>query len=105
MKNEMNNLLKAINDDFVNCCHQSGYKFDQEMVDNFKQNLSVNEGNKYYKVVSNNSAWGFVVKTDKDTKFAQGDILMAKNWNSPARNKARGNVFNDNYNISWSGAV
>jgi len=46
--------------------------------------------------------WGFVVKED-GPKFNKGDILMAAGWSAPATNKARGNIFDDQIEVQWTG--
>lgn len=52
------------------------------------------EGKKYIKIIEKRgSVWGFVVKKS-DGKFQQGDILKAASWSTPAKNFARGNVYN-----------
>ena len=69
----------------------------------------VKSGQKYIKIMSGNggtvggSCWGFIVK--EDTKnFKKGDILKPAGYNAPARNFARGNVFDGGYEIRWTGA-
>lgn len=71
------------------------------MVANFERSVRFDEGRKYIKVISGNSVWGFIVKA-ADAKFKAGDILMAAGWSAPAKNAARGNVF-DGYSIAWTG--
>ena len=71
------------------------------MIQDFEDGFEISEGKKYIKIVSNRSAWGFVVKND-DGKFKRGDILKAASWAAPAKNAARGNVF-DGYDIAWTG--
>ena len=66
--------------------------------------LEVKFGTKYIKVLSGGSAHSFIVNTDKDEKFKKGDILMAASWSTPARNFPRGNIFDDDYNVRWTGA-
>lgn len=76
--------------------------FRDEMKKEFAERLDVSEGKKYIKIISGGGVWGFVVNVDNDKKFRYGDILMAAGWSAPARNSARGNVFED-YAIKWTG--
>ena len=101
-------LLEDIRKNYVSHLYQV-YKdvlspVAKTMISDFNENLKVKEGSKYSKIVtSNGSVWGFVVSTENDTKFKKGDILMAASWKTPARNSARGNILEGNYNISWTG--
>ena len=72
-----------------------------ESYEKFVAGLEYRPGRKYLKIISDNSVWGFI--NVKNENFKEGDILKAANWNAPALNKARGNIFNDNYEISWTG--
>jgi len=74
----------------------------KEMIRKFNDSISIKEGRNYFKIISNKSVWGFVVKKADDKKFKQGDILKAAGWSAPARNHARGNVFGV-YEIQWTG--
>lgn len=74
----------------------------EKMVKEFENGFEVSEGVKYIKIKQKRGGvWGFVVKND-DAKFKAGDILKAAGYNSPARNKARGNVM-DGFSIQWTG--
>ncbi len=74
---------------------------NRDMIERFEKGLRVEEGKKYIKVVQGGSVWGFIVK-DNGPRFKEGDILKAASWASPAKNAARGNVFNG-YSIAWTG--
>ena len=74
---------------------------NKQMIEEFENGFEISEGKKYIKVISNRSVWGFIVKND-DGKFKRGDILKAASWAAPAKNAARGNVF-DGYSICWTG--
>ena len=67
----------------------------------FENGLGYLPGTKYLKVISEKSVWGFI--NLKNIKFKEGDILKGAGYNAPALNKARGNIFNDNYEIAWTG--
>ena len=95
-KKEVGQLLEAIVADYASWCR------DDRSISEFKAELSVCEGNKYLKVMSKSSVWGFVLLKD-DAKFKEGDILKAASYNAPARNKARGNILEGGYNIQWTG--
>jgi hypothetical protein len=78
---------------------------NKRMMAEYADGIEVVGGRKYIKVIQNHSAWGFIVATDDDKKFAKGDILMAAGWAKPARNKARGNIFDlENTRVQWTGA-
>lgn len=78
----------------------------QKMLDEFNDTLGYTVGQKYVKVTSRGGVHSFVVNTDKDKKFKLGDILKAAGWNTPARNFARGNVLNDDFDcVKWTGAI
>ena len=107
MQNEMIKLLDTIKADYANwmtrCTKGDELSNHQkDMIVDFNLGLEFKEGKKYIKVISNRSVWGFVVKNDTDKKFRKGDILKAAGYNAPARNAARGNVFED-YSVAWTG--
>lgn len=75
------------------------------MMQEFEEKVTYKEGNKYIRLFQGGSVWGFVVNTENDKQFNYGDILMAAGYNKPARNKARGNVFDlENTRVQWTGA-
>jgi len=68
-------------------------------------NILINEGKVYYKLICDNSVWGFISKTNKIHKGApikEGDLLMAAGWASPAKH-ARGNILNGTASYSVHG--
>jgi hypothetical protein len=97
MNEAINNLVKNINEDYYRwtlaCAKGELSDHNKEMIENFAEGIEIVEGRKYVKVIQNRSAWGFIVA---------GDILMAAGWAKPARNKARGNIFEE-YSIAWTG--
>ena len=105
MDEAINQLFHSIADDYARwrALGEYGGPGDAaEMIDR----LSVEEGRKYLKIVKTDSqttVWGFVQKAD-DGKFRSGDILKAASWASPARNKARGNILDDDFTwVRWTG--
>ena len=72
-----------------------------EMRLSFREGLAYLPGNKYLKIVSKNSVWGFI--NLGNPKFKEGDLLKAAGWSAPALNKPRGNIFDHNYVINWTG--
>ena len=82
----------------------SGYA--QEQLDGFMESLEFSGGSKYIKVIRDDNqrmVWGFIVNTENDSKFKYGDILKPAGWAAPARNKARGNIFEDLSWVQWTG--
>jgi len=80
--------------------------YAQEQLDNFMESIEFSGGSKYIKVIRNDNqrtVWGFIVNTENDSKFKYGDILKPAGWAAPARNKARGNVFEDLSWVQWTG--
>lgn len=109
MQNQINTLLEDIKADFVRWASRGGKEqltgYFAEKAANYDDLLEVKYGNKYIKIISDRSVWGFIVNTDKDKKFKKGDILMAAGYNAPARNKARGNVLEGGYTVQWTGPL
>jgi len=107
MKNEIELLIEKIKANYKkwsDAGRREGYDtIRDEMIEKFNNSFEVVEGRKYIKIVSNKSVWGFIVADDKDKKFRKGDILKPAGWATPARNFARGNVF-ENYEVVWMGA-
>ena len=64
-------------------------------------NVYMKKGRKYIKIIRKNesqeSVWGFI--NLYNDKFNIGDVLMAAGWNTPATNKARGNIVSDDYEV------
>jgi len=109
MQQQIEKLIQDIKNDYVRFMSNVGDKADirQDMIDNFVDNVTYNEGKKYIKILKKLGAqtmvWGFIVNVDNDAKFRKGDILMAAGFNAPARNKPRGNVLDGEYTIRWTG--
>jgi len=71
----------------------------------FKNGIDHVCGSKYIKVTRSDnqtSVHSFIVNIHDDKKFKYGDILKAASWKSPARNFARGNIFEE-YKVRWVG--
>ena len=103
--------LRKVNADYVGFATRSAdavserYTIDNApRIKKFADELTFKFGKKYIKILSGGSAHSFIVNTDKDSKFKKGDILMAASWSAPARNFPRGNIFDTDYNVRWTGA-
>ena len=107
MNEALQNLKNRMIADYYDWLNGSSLRTEvhARMLDEYIDGIEIVEGRKYIKVIQNRSVWGFIVATDGDAKFKKGDILMAAGCNGPARNKARGNVFDlENTRIQWTGA-
>ena len=74
-------------------------------IERYSPKLSGEGGARYIRIVSTSpdsrSAFGFVDKTN-------GDVLKAAGWKTPARNFARGNVFDEHKGVGrirWTGVA
>ena len=101
MYKAMKGYLETIKQSYKNFMHKGMSTVHTEMVENFNQQLHYTIGKKYIKVIKGTSVHSFIMIED-DAKFKKGDILMAATWATPARNKARGNVF-ESYSVDWMG--
>ena len=108
MQEQLETLKEAMIADY-NAFMTEDTDFQTKMREEYAEGIRFTEGKKYIKVTKGHavgdqvSVWGFIVNTDGDKKFRKGDILRAAGWATPARNKARGNVFDTNYSIRWTG--
>jgi len=110
MNTEMTALIENIKNDYLNwtmgCAKGTLSDINKTMIAEFNEKITYKTGSKYIKVFTEGgSVWGFVVNTDKDKKFALGDILKAAGYAAPARNAARGNILDGGYTIRWTGPL
>ena len=80
-------------------------RIKENSVIEFKNGIDHICGSKYIKVTrtdNQTSVHSFIVNIYDDDKFKYGDILKASSWKTPARNFARGNIF-ENYKVRWVG--
>ena len=75
-----------------------------EQFKDFLKRTTVSMGKKYAKVLQGTGVFAFIVLEDFK-HFKKGDILKPAGYNKPALNSARGNVFNGNYMIEWTGPL
>ena len=113
MSDKMDDLLDHMRENYVKWSRSGpdgSTDIKTEMEEDYADGLVYEYGSKYIKVISGkrnqNSVCLFVVNTDRDKKFRFGDILKPAGWAAPARNFARGNVFEeDGFNrVQWTGA-
>ena len=91
--------------------YRQGYKGRMDnatsvkMIKEFENGLIIKKGKKYLKVVVERIEGGSRVHSFISLggdKFKEGDILLPETWFRPAKNKARGNIYED-YQIKWTG--
>lgn len=109
MNEAIQTLIENIKNDYrewtFRCAKGDLSEINKKMIAEFEEKVCYKEGNKYIRIFQDNSVWGFIVNVDNDKKFNYGDILMAAGYNSPARNKARGNIFEqERLRVQWTGA-
>jgi len=102
--NKITNDYKTFAERSSTAVSKDWYTDPAPCVKEFSNELEFKFGNKYIKILSGGSAHSFIVNTDKDSKFKKGDILMAASWSTPARNFPRGNIFDNDYKVRWTGA-
>lgn len=106
MQQQIDRLVAEIIKDYEKDRDGSGTDAVKEKMNReFRESIRVTKGKKYIKIMEKRRVWGFVVAVDDDPKFKLGDILMAKSINGPARNHARGNIFDDSYTVHWTGPL
>jgi len=103
--NDLAPMLDAIKADYAkfmtNITDITDKSYRDEQIQRFNEALRVDEGKSYLKIVKDGSVHSFVVKADGG-KFKACDILFPASFKAPAKNSARGNVFNDLSRVRWS---
>ena len=99
-------IIEIANADYEQFMPPSKSEITARMNEEFKASWDVRPGQKYIKLVSKSSVWGFIVNTDTDKTFKRGDILKAACFNAPARNFRRGNVLEGDFSgVRWTSAL
>ena len=107
MKKALDNYIERIKEDYNKWTNHGSGNAYSEMTKKFNASVRMKEGQKYYKVLTDNSVHSFIVKKDSNLRgkdFKRGDMLKAASWASPALNCARGNIFGS-YIVQWTGAL
>ena len=109
MREAIEAVLEAMREDYKRWSNNTAYSsIKAEMEEDYCNGLTVTEGSRYYKIVSDKhgqrSVNGFIVKAG-DKKFREGDMLKAAGGAAPARNFARGNVLDGSgvNRVRWTG--
>ena len=111
MRKEIEKVLEVMKADYRKWSNCSGDSLNMaKLRSEYENGLEVSEGSRYYKIISNKGGQrtvaGFVVK-EGHPKFKEGDLLKAASWNAPAKNFARGNVFDEESfkagSVHWTG--
>ena len=118
MREAIENVLETMREDYKRwsgkcASHDSAAhsRIKVQMEENYCNGLMVEENRRYWKITGTNgsgsqvSVKGFIVKAG-DKKFREGDMLKPAGWAAPARNFARGNVFEEKgfRCVRWTGA-
>lgn len=79
-------------------------EFADLQIRRFNESFRVDIGKSYAKIIGDGSVKGFVVLTEG--QFKVGDVLKAASFKAPAKNFARGNVFDPKSyaHVEWTGA-
>jgi hypothetical protein len=99
------NMAEAMIEDYKLFNPSTKSDIAAKMNEEYANSFEVKYGSKYVKILAGSGVTAFIVKTDKDKKFKKGDILKPAGFNAPARNGARGNIFDGNYPINWTGPL
>ena len=111
MRKEIEKVLDVMKADYRKWSNCSGDSLNMaKLRSEYENGLEVSEGSRYYKIISTKGGQrtvaGFVVK-EGHPKFKEGDLLKASSWNAPAKNFARGNVFDEESfqtgSVHWTG--
>ena len=86
-----------------------GETVSDRMYREYASSLQYSMGKKYIKITDGRSVKASVVACTDDKKFQFGDILKPAGWKTPARNFARGNIFDSEdrrfARVRWTGAL
>ena len=109
MKDAMEMMLEHMRADYCGLSRSGFRDISEEILSDSEKRycdgLHYTGGAKYIKVISESgSVSGFIVNTENDKKFALGDILKPAGWRGPAKNFARGNILDRNFDrLRWTG--
>ena len=84
----------------------SACEIKERMTHEFKNSIKLKNGQKYIKVITGSSVWGFIAKSEgmlKGIPYFKGDVFKAAGWAAPAKH-VRGSIFDTNTDwFAWTG--
>jgi len=107
LQDGITNMMTAAKEDYFSWSSsgkESISSYSQQQLEEWDSKIKVKEGQKYIKIVRDNSVFAFICKTDFK-HFKKGDVLKPAGYNAPALNQPRGNVLSGNFPIRWTGPL
>lgn len=99
------NMFDVMRADYDAFMPASKGQIQQQMNAEYAASLRYVEGNKYIKVLEQQSVHSFILKNDDAKRgWKAGDILKAAGYNAPATNFTRGNILEGDFSrVRWTG--
>jgi len=89
-------LMKSVDEFVIKVNTEIGIHYKTNFPSLTPKLIKIKQGQRYIKLISDRSVWGFISKYDGEFKgvpIKVGDLMKAASWSAPAKH-SRGNVIN-----------